>query len=274
MLQSLVVMVMAWGAIASHHGLYACALLNFGAVLVGLCFVVKRRALLAALLRFPVRENAVAWHKEIWPFQWKIAVSWLCSYFMMQVLTPILFACQGPTEAGRMGLSLSIVGYLPVLVLSWMSTKAAPFGQLVKLGRFRQLDLVFYRTLRQSLVLMFLLASGCFVAVIGVGHVSSKIAARMESPSIFALLLLTVVGVLAVQSWAVYLRSFKREPYLFQSTTVAALTVLGAFLVAPHWGSPAVAIVYFVCSGILSVIWAALIFQKQRGALAREQLKA
>jgi hypothetical protein len=35
-----------------------------------------------------------------------------------------------------------------------------------------------------------------------------------------------------------------------------------------------VAIVYFVCSGILSVIWAALIFQKQRGALAREQLKA
>jgi hypothetical protein len=145
--QALIVLAMSWGAIASRHGLYACALVNLGWIAVGLAFLARRRPLLISLLRYPVCENAVSWRNEIWPFQWKIAVTWLCSYFTMQVITPILFIFRGPQEAGRMGLSLSIAGYLPIVALCWIAPKSAPFGQLVKFGRLQELDALFSRTL-------------------------------------------------------------------------------------------------------------------------------
>ena len=99
------------------------------------------------------------------PFQWNIAVSCLCSYFTMQVFTPILFSFRGPEEAGRMGVSLSITGYLPVVALCWIMPKAAPFGQLVRSGRLRELDAFFFRTLRQSLAVILLLVSALMTSI-------------------------------------------------------------------------------------------------------------
>ncbi len=45
----------------------------------------------------------ISWRREVWPFQWKIAVSWLCDYFIFQLFTPVLFAFRGPVEAGQDG---------------------------------------------------------------------------------------------------------------------------------------------------------------------------
>ena len=261
MYQSLVVLAMSWGAIASGHGLYACALVNLGVVLVGLLFIRNRRHILLHLLRYPAAGHAESWRREVWPFQWQIAVSWLCSYFTVQVFTPILFAFRGPQQAGKMGLSLSITAYLPILALSWMTTKAAPFGRFIQQKRISELNALFKRTLIQSFTLILILTGACFAAVLGVQHIFPKIAARMEPPSTFVLLLLTAISTFVVQSLAVYLRSFKREPYLVLSTVVAFLTVVSVLLVAPKWGNTAVAICYFIFSGAMGLVWAVAIFR-------------
>jgi hypothetical protein len=142
MCQGFAVLSASWMAIASGHGLYASAFVNCAVVLVGTVFFFRRRHLIFALLRHPAASNAVSWRTEIWPFQWKIGVSWLCSYFTLQVFPPILFSCRGPLEAGQMGLSLSITGYLPIIALCWVNTKAATFGRLVKLGDLSELGRV------------------------------------------------------------------------------------------------------------------------------------
>jgi len=263
MFQALIVLAMSWVAIASGHGLYACALVNLGWIAAGSAFLFRRRGLLRSLVRYPSRERAVCWRNEIWPFQWKIAVSWLCSYFTMQIFTPILFLFRGPEEAGRMGLTLSVVGYLPIVALCWMTPKAAPFGRLVKFGRFQELDALFFKTLKQSMALILLMSGLCLAAVIGAQHALPKIAGRMESPGIFLLLLLASLSSFAVQSMAIYLRSFKREPYLVQSVVVAGLTLAGILLAAPRWGSTAVSILYFSFSGVVGLLWAAAIFHQR-----------
>jgi hypothetical protein len=222
--------------------------------------------MLLSLLRYPSSGIGISWNKEIWPFQWRIAVTWLCSYFTMQVFTPILFSFRGPEEAGRMGVSLSITGYLPVVALCWIMPKAAPFGQLVRSGRLRELDAFFFRTLRQSLAVILLLAGACFAMVLGAQSILPAIASRMEKPWIFALLFFTAVSSFVVQSMAVYLRSFKREPFLLQSMVVAGLTLAGILLAAPRWGSAAIALVYFAASGVMGLLWAVIIFQAQQNA--------
>jgi hypothetical protein len=267
MYQALIVVTLSWGAIAAGHGLYACAMVNLGWTAVCLVFLAGRRGILLSLLRFPVGGNSVSWRDEIWPFQWKIAVSWFCSYFTMQVFTPILFVFRSPQEAGRMGLSLSIAGYLPIVALCWITPKAAPFGQLVKRGRLPELDAIFFKTLKQATALLLLLVAICFAAVLGVQSYLPKMAVRMGTPSIFALLLCAAVSGFLVQSMAVYLRSFKREPYLAQSIGVAGLTGVGILLTASRWGSMSVAVIYFAVSAAVGLPWAAAIFHAQRKLL-------
>ena len=264
MVQSLVSLVLAWTAIASGHGLYASALVNSGSIAIGAGLLYSRRKLLLGLLRFPGAATAVSWRDEVWPFQWKIAIAWLSSYFTFQVFTPILFAIRGPQEAGRMGLSLSIVAYIPFVALCWITPKAAPFGRLVNLGRLRELDRLFFRALRQSFALVVAVAAACELGVIAARRVLPGIASRMESPRVFVLLLAAAAGSFLVQSLAVYLRSFKREPYLAQSVAVALLTTAVARLTASRWGSAAIALDYFAVSGVLGLTWALLIFRSFR----------
>jgi len=264
MVQAAIVLVLSWGAIAAGRGLYACAMVNVGWIVVCLVFFARRHRLLRSLLSFATGEHNISWRKEIWPFQWKIAVSWFCSYFAVQIFTPILFVFRSPQEADRMGLSLSIVGYLPILALCWITPKAAPFGQLVKRGRLSELDAIFFKTFKQGMAMMLLLATACFAAILGVQALFPKMALRMVAPSIFALLLSAAVASFVVQSMAVYLRSFKREPYLIQSMGVAGLTVAGVLLTASRWGSSAAAVLYFAVSGVVGLPWAAVIFRAQR----------
>jgi len=182
----------------------------------------------------------------------------------VQIFTPILFIFRSPQEAGRMGLSLSIVGYLPILALCWITPKAAPFGQLVKRGRILELDAIFFKTLKQGMALMLLLAAACFATILGVQSLFPKMALRMVAPSTFALLLFAAISSFVVQSMAIYLRSFKREPYLVQSMGIAGLTVAGILLTVSRWGSIAVAVLYFALSGVVGLLWAAVIFHAQR----------
>jgi hypothetical protein len=264
MIQAVFTLVLSWTAISTGYGLYASAMVNFGYAAIGAVLLYSRRQLLENLLHYPNTEGAVSWRKEIWPFQWKIAVTWISSYFTLQVFTPILFVFRGPQQAGRMGLSLSVVAYIPFLALCWILPKAAPFGRLVNLGQLQELDRIFFRALRRALALMAATAAICELCVIALPRVLPGIAARVESPQVFALLLVASIGSFLVQSLAVYLRSFKREPYLVQSLAVAALTTVAALLTVSRWGSMAVAVDYFAISGVLGLGWAIGIFHSFR----------
>jgi hypothetical protein len=259
--QALLGAAMSWGALLAHHGLYSPGMVNLGYAAASLVFLYSRRHLCLALLRYPVGERAVSWRSEVWPFQWKIAVSWACAYFTVQIFTPVLFAYRGPAEAGQFGLSLSITIYLSALVIAWMSTKAAPFGQMIARGELPQLRRLFFRTLRQSLVVLLGICTACEAAVIALQHLSPRLAARMASPQIFALLLLTSVSGFIVQSMAIYLRSFKREPFLVQSVVVAVSTVILALLAARVWSVTGVALSYFVCTGAIGFVYALAVFR-------------
>ena len=262
--QAVAGMALAWTAMFLHHGLYSPALVIAGQVGTGLFFLAARRRLLKGLLGYLARDASIRWSREVWPFQWRIAVSWMCSYFTMQVFIPILFALRGPVEAGQMGMSLSITGYMASLVLPWITTKATPFGRLVAQREFRRLDRLFLRTLGQamSVFTMIALAADAIAALLTV--VAPGLAARMVSPQLFAVLLLAAGAGCVVQSLATLLRSFKREPFLWQSLAVASLTLLLAVFTAPRWGNAGVTFGYLAGSVGIGLPSALMIFARAR----------
>ncbi len=267
--QALLAVAASWAAMILGKGLYAPGLVVFGNVLAVVVFLWGRRKILLGLLRQKIDHAILNWHSEVWSFQWKIAITWLCSYFTVQVLTPVLFASRGAVEAGRMGMSLSISAYAWNLVFAWMSTKATPFGQLIAKKDYAALDHLFFHTMRVSLGVLGAIVTAAMAGIIAIQRLFPNLASRMVSPELFVLLLITAVSTLIVQSEAIYLRAHKEEPLLWQAVAVALLTSAGAFFAAPRWGVAGISIVYFVSTGIIGVLSATIIFRSKRRSRER-----
>ena len=262
--QAIATSAFAWAPLLLHRGLYSPALAIVGYVGAGLIFLTSRRRLLTGLLRHPVSEAAIRWDREVWPFQWRIAVSWMCSYFTVQIFIPIIFALRGAVEAGQMGMSLSITGYITVLALAWTSTKTPSFGRMIARREFQGLDRLFRRTLGQSVAVFFLIALAACGVVALFTTVSPRLAARMVSPQLFAVLVVAAGANCAVQSLAMLLRCFKSEPFLVQSLVVALLTLTLAALTAPRWGNVGAAFSYLAATAVIGLPIAWTVFVRSR----------
>lgn len=270
--QSTVSVAAAWAVMLTHHGLFAPAMVLLGQGAVASALLYSRRRLLIPLLRMHVAHRGINWRREVWPFQWKIAVSWLCDYFIFQLFTPVLFAFRGPVEAGKMGLSMSIVMQLSAMMLAWMTTKAAPFGSLIAKKETPELDRMFFRTFRQSISLF---AGGAVLVLLGVlaaPYVMPKISQRIEDWPIFLLLLLTALSSHVVQSEAIYLRAHKCEPFLVQSIVIALCTAGSVVVFAKTYGAWGVSLAYFVVLGLAGVISATAIFKTKRRQWAQMEI--
>lgn len=239
---------LAWAAMVTHHGLYSAAMVILGQVAVGIAFLLTphHRRLLGDLHQYRVREHHVGWRHEIWPFQWRIAVSWLCGYFITQLFSPVLFAFRGPVEAGRMGMSLNIASGIGTVGMAWIMTKASPFGAMVARGQFVELDRLFFRTLLQSTVLLVGGAATFFsILLVGAQHYP-RLAMRVLPPWGFGLLLICTIMNHVVSCEAIYLRAHKQEPFLVPTLISAALVCCTTFLLGKYFGANAIVVGLFV----------------------------
>jgi len=262
--QAVAYALLAWTAMVLHHGLFAPAMVIAGQVGIGLHFLFGHRRMLFGLLRYRSGETAIDWRSEVWPFQWRIAVSWMCSYFTVQILIPILFALRGPIEAGQVGMSLSVTGYISALALAWTSTKATPFGFLIARGEFERLAQMFRQAVVQSMAVFTVIAACALIVVALLPGAAPRLAARMVPASLFALLVLGAAASHLTQNLAILLRSFKQEPFLGQSLMVAALTLGLAAAVVPRFGELGAALSYLLATGALGLPLACLIYRRER----------
>jgi len=262
--QAIAAAVLAWAALLLHHGLYAPTLVIVGQVGTGLQFLATHRTLLMGLLHHPAGRDTIRWRVEVWPFQWRMAVSWMCSYFTVQIFIPILFALRGAVEAGQMGMSLSITAYMTVLALAWTSTKATPFGRMIARREFQALDRLFLTTFRQSLAVFAAIAAGSVLLVALLPAVAPHLAMRMLPARLFGLLVLGAAANHVVQSLGILLRCFKQEPFVGQSLAVAALTLLLAGWTAHRWGNAGAASSYLAVAAGVALPSAVSIFVRAR----------
>lgn len=229
--QSMAASIAVWAVLAGGGGLYAvaagCAMMVLAA---GVWLVVRFRHFLADLLFNREGGAGIAWRDEIWPFQWRIAISVMSGYLITQLFNPILLASHGPVVAGQMGMSLQIIAAMNGAALAWITTKAPVYGQLVATRRRRELDALFFRGLLQSSLV---LVAGILVVLVALYAISASglpYASRVLPFQEFALLCVACLANHIVVSEAVYLRAHKEEPFMAIAVAngvgTAALTAL------------------------------------------------
>ena len=167
----------------------------------------------------------------------QMASSWLCGYFIYQLFNPVLFAYKGAVVAGQMGMSLSVVNALRSVAISWINTKAAPFGGLVARKEYSALDSLFFRASRQSLVVLTVGSIAVWLSDLYLNMAHVRFAQRLLSPAALAILLLATILDTIIFAEALYLRAHKQEKFLLNSVLGALLVSASTFFLGRSYGA-------------------------------------
>lgn len=235
-----------WTILNLKGGLYAAAAMPGISMLIGCLWlsIYKRKLIIEA---FRVSGRHFSWLDEVWPFQWRMGVSWLCSYLLMQIHTPLLFRTQGAVVAGQMGLSISITNMLGLLSQAWMTSRIPGMAKAVSMKDWKTLDVLFIRG--SISVLTVFAASACLAMILRWGLTFSPYDNRILPLGEFGGLLFVVLLSQATGMIASQLRAFRKEPFMTPSIIGAALTVGGAVWAAPRFSAMGIIVVMIMVNG-------------------------
>ena len=233
--------------------------------IIPIWIIVKNKFKLLYFIWNKLGEWKINYREEIFPYQWKIALSWISSFFIFQFFNPIVFATEGAVVAGQMGMSMAILNIILMFPLSWIMTKGPIFSGYVARKEFGLLDALFNKTLFQStLVNAFLLLS--FFGTVNLLRyynieLRGKLLGERFLPSIpLILMMIPVILNHITISLATYLRSHKEEPMMLQSVTMAFLSPLLTIFFGTKYGVIGVGTVYTTLT-FIGFVWAFYTFR-------------
>jgi len=210
----------------------------------------------------------VNYKKEIFPYQWKIALSWISGYFIFQLFNPVLFATEGAVVAGQMGMTLTVINAIFSLAFSWMSTKIPIFSGLIARRDYNSLDTLFSQTLKQSAILNGLALSTFYILICIIKYLDLRISGRNFADRFLPLLpmMFMIIPIFLnhiIGSWATYMRCHKEEPMLLQSIVIGFLCSISTIILGNYFGVIGITFGYMILT-ILSFIWTYATFLKFR----------
>ena len=252
LVQSVVGYFALWCALSMGYGLSAMPLLAASQAVISGVWLIKQRGLKPESQRF--QETTISWKREIFPFQWKIAVSWLSGYLIFQLFTPAIFAAEGAEAAGQVGLALSLFTTLLTLPMSWVTAKNPEMARLIGQRQLAYARQLFWNVYIRSAILC-LVAVLSLISLIKIAQMGDfQIANRL--PSMYIIILLGIVTQVNhfIFTAATFMRSFKEEPMLLNSLVVAILVTSAVFFLGKR-GSLALILSYTAVVAFVSLPW-------------------
>ncbi len=224
-------------AIVGSAGLFTIAMarcVSFAAGVVGL-----GRENFRSLRTYLARSDSAAftWRRDLWPLQWKFALSWLSGYLLYSLFTPVLFAFHGPEVAGRMGLTLTAAAAISSAAFAAIATKVPRLAIHAATSAYRDMDALFRRATISSLAVASAGAAIFFGGLMAARELGLEIATRFLPPLPTALLLAAIVLQQVRLAMGSYLRAHKQEPLVLLSVLEALVAIPVVTLLGRSFGA-------------------------------------
>lgn len=214
------------------------------------------------------KDERVSYLEEIFPYQWRIALSWISGYFIFQLFNPVLFAVEGAKVAGQMGMTLAALNGLQAMTMSWINTKVPQMSGYIELRNYAALDDLFYRTKKQ-MTFVGTMVIVLFVLVIYLLQSYNIVFLGMRIGDRF-LPILPMLGMawaswtmIPINCWAVYLRCHKKEPLLANSVTVGVLCCISTIILGNIYGLMGM-VIGFALLRFVSLTWIHAVFKEKK----------
>lgn len=267
--QQIILPLASWTGLLCGFKLYIVGVSSILSVLIWNIYIAKtnQQKILLNLWKENITEK-VSYMKEIFPYQWRIALSWVSGYFIFQLFNPVLFATEGAIVAGQMGMTLTVLNAIQALSLSWLSTKIPLYSQFIALKNYTQLDKMFNITLKQMTSVCFTLLLIMFIGVwflriFKIGFDGNLLGDRFLDYLPMLLMMIPLFINQFVTSWATYLRCHKQEPFLINSICAGIACLLSTLILGNNFGLYGITIGY-CCITIAFLPWGYWIYKTKK----------
>tara|TARA_B110000003_G_scaffold164780_1_gene164739 strand:+ start:25014 stop:26378 length:1365 start_codon:yes stop_codon:yes gene_type:complete len=170
------------------------------------------------------------WKTEMLPMQTKIAVASISGVLSFTVFVPLAFVMLGPEVAGRLGMSLAIVGGISTLSIVPSVVSTQKMSALVESNNMNEANKLAKELILVSFVIhilsFFLLLSLYFFFQ---AYFPSLIE-RVLQPKIFIMLFISSMLGLITHPLAVYMRAHKEEPLMWVSILHGLFVSIGSYI--------------------------------------------
>lgn len=265
--QQVVNPIVVWGGLMIGAKLYVSALHVILVVVVNVYFYYKYSfiKILYNILKVKITET-VNYLVEIFPFQWKIALSWISGFFTFQLFNPVLFASEGAVAAGKMGMTISAASAIQGVLLSWINTKVPLLSGLIEQKQYCELESVFNANLKRMIWLGVLLYILFFILIFVFQYSEGyllEFGQRFLEMKPLVIMSIAIGLQVPVTAWATYLRCFLKEPFLVNSVTLGVMSLLSALILGSYYGTMGLSWGYLTIQ-IISVFWAYYIYKTKK----------
>ena len=267
--QQIIIPIVVWIGFICGFKLYVVSISALLSILIRFIYIIRTdlHLIFKNLWQIKITER-INYTSEIFPYQWRIALSWISGYFIFQLFNPVLFATEGAIVAGQMGMTLTVLNAIQALSLSWLNTKVPLYSKLIALKDYIQLDRIFNQTLKQMTTVCFTLLSTMFIGIwflrtLNIGFNGNLIGDRFLDYLPMLLMIIPLFINQFINSWATYLRCHKQEPFLINSICAGIACSLSTFILGNHFGLYGITIGY-CCITIACMPWGYWIYKTKK----------
>jgi O-antigen/teichoic acid export membrane protein len=260
LIQGVVSSLSIWVAILLGAGLWTASVSSITIFICALFFIsYKYRNFFKILLFSNIQGSRVEWFKDIFPMQWRIAVSWISGYFSFSLFTPVLFKYYGPVVAGQMGMTWSLTAVIGAIGTLWVAPKVPLFGMFIAKKEYIKLDTLFWRLTKIVFFVSVIFSSFIWTVIYILNLFNFKIAERLLSPLQFSIFLVGQIILTISIPASSYLRAHKKEPLLYLSLAYGMLIATSILVLGKFYSIIGIALGYLLINLIITplvfVVW-------------------
>lgn len=265
MYQALLAGILAVSLFVCGLGLYATSAIAVSGIIIFSIFSYKY---FKNVFRQSFKQNnnhikdGISWAHEIFPMQWRIALSWISGYFIYFVMTPIAFKYFGAAYAGQLGMSLTLCNMVMATGLAWISTKYPKWGVMVSNKQQAELSKSFKDAVLQSTFFVLTGLVAVYISLWLLKLSGSSIGDRFLELQDFFFLSIAIIGNHLVACGATYIRAHKTEKMTLASCIMAGLTITTMWFVAYSGNSKFYMLMYAMLTWGYFVPQTYIIFKK------------
>lgn len=237
LIKSVVTSVSLWTLLMNNYGL-----LSIGyAVALGLIFFVLiyiyvfRKIILFTLVNRA--SSTINWREDIWPFQWKMAVTWIFgSYLLYNSNIIIVFYYLGPLKAGMFGLTFAVSELILTASHIWIEVITPKITYLVTEKKYDQarklLTLRLIQTVVVTLILGIIFYLGLYIIKINYDFVYERFMPLYSIP------LILIAGIIRhiIHAQTIFIRSHQKEDMMLSYVCAGVSSIIFTIALVPFLG--------------------------------------
>jgi hypothetical protein len=248
-IQGVVFSITMWISMASGMNLWSTSIVSFaGIICAGIFLKGKYWRFFKTLFFVNSKGPSIGWRTEILPMQWRIALSWACSYLTYSIFIPISFKYLGVVVAGQMGMTWSLMNVVGAAG-AYFYPKVPTLGVLVAQKKYESLDVYFWKVVKIFTVMTIVIALLIYVTIWFLNWLDFPFAVHLSKRilplNILALFLLAQLVMTVSTPFSYYMFAHKKNPLTLLTVVNGALTGLSTFFFGKYYSAFEIALSFF-----------------------------